>query len=126
MTTVTIFYLFLDLRSIFYIFCISRCMSHYAYQIQGALENANGRLKGLRVLVCDMYCFDSVDIPIEILDKNTTKYLEYRLKLTESMDINKLPVKIQKQIRGPLGIWLDRWVRENFYGDISERKNLNS
>lgn len=100
-------------------------MSHYAYQIQGALENANGRLKGLRVLVCDLYCFDSVDIPIEILDKETTKFLEYRLKLTESMDINKLPKDIQKQIRGPLGIWLDRWVRENFYGDISERKNLN-
>lgn len=102
-------------------------MSKYVYQIQGALENAQGELKGLRVLVCDLYNFDSVDVPIEILDHETTKYLEYRLKLTDAaLDIKRLPVSIQNSIRTPLGRWLDFWVLENFYGDISKPKNLNS
>lgn len=101
-------------------------MSHYVYQIQGALEDANGRLKGLRVLVCDQYCFDSADAPIEILDHETAKYLEFRLKLADTMDISKLPGAVQKRIREPLGRWLDQWVRENFYGNISKRKNFNS
>lgn len=102
-------------------------MNKYAYQIQGALENTAGRLQGLRVLVCDLYNFDSVDVPVEILDHETVKYLEFRLKATTvNLDIQKLPVAVQNKIRAPLGLWLDRWVLENFYGDISKRKSLNS
>lgn len=102
-------------------------MSKYAYQIQGALENPAGRLQGLRVLVCDLYNFDSVDVPVEILDHETVKYLEFRLKATTAnLDIQKLPVSVQNRIRAPLGLWLDRWVLENFYGDISKRKSTNT
>jgi len=101
-------------------------MNKYVYQIQGALENTAGRLTGLRVLVCDLYNFDSVDVPVEILDKETAKYIEFRLKVTTAnLDIQKLPVVIQNRIRAPLGLWLDRWVLENFYGDISKRKSTN-
>jgi hypothetical protein len=101
-------------------------MNKYVYQIQGALENTAGRLTGLRVLVCDLYNFDSVDVPVEILDKETAKYIEFRLKVTTAnLDIQKLPVVIQNRIRAPLGLWLDRWVLENFYGDISKRKSIN-
>ena len=106
---------------------ISKSMSKYVYQIQGALENPPGRLRGLRILVCDLNYFDSVDAPIHLLDKETVKYLEFRLSITaEALNIQRLPVGIQNRIRIPLGKWLDQWVLENFYGDISNRKGVNS
>jgi len=105
---------------------ISKGMNDYVYQIQGALENPPGSLKGLRVLVCNLNYFDSADAPINILDKETVKYLEFRLKLSdEAMNIQKLPYAIQNKIRIPLGKWLDQWVLENFYGDTSNRKGVN-
>ena len=100
-------------------------MSKYVYQIQGALENKDGVLHGLRVLVCDLYNFDSVDVPIAVLDKETRAYLKYRLMVTETMNIQRLPIRIQNNIRAPLGRWLDQWVLKNFHGDISERKSIN-
>lgn len=106
--------------------CISIGMSKYCYQIQGALENAQGKLKGFRVLVCDLYNFDSVDVPIEIIDRETAKYLEFRLKVTSvTPNIAHLPVSIQNRIRAPLGRWLDNWVLENFHGDTSKPKDTN-
>lgn len=105
---------------------ISKSMSKYVYQIQGALEDAQGRFKGLRVLVCDLYNFDSVDVPGNILDKDTIKFLEFRLKITtETVNIQRLPHNIQNKIRAPLGRWLDQWVLENFYGDTSNTKGVN-
>jgi hypothetical protein len=102
-------------------------MNKYVYQIQGALESATGQFKGLRVLVCDLYNFDSADAPVEILDSETAKYIQFRLKVTtETLNIQKLPVNVQNKIRAPLGRWLDQWVLENFYGDISNRKSINS
>lgn len=101
-------------------------MSKYVYQIQGALEDSNQKVKGLRILVCNAYYFDSVDVPAEILDHEIVKYLEYRLKLHGHLDIQKLPIIVQNQIRVPLGYWLDTWVLENFYGDTSNRKSTNA
>jgi hypothetical protein len=102
-------------------------MSKYAYQIQGALESATGQFQGLRVLVCDLYNLDSVDVPMEILDKETARYIEFRLNITtETMNIQKLPVSVQNKIRAPLGRWLDEWVLENFYGNISNGKSTNA
>jgi hypothetical protein len=102
-------------------------MSKYAYQIQGALESASGQFQGLRVLVCDLYNLDSVDVPMEILDKETARYIEFRLNITtETMNIQKLPVSVQNKIRAPLGRWLDEWVLENFYGNISNGKSTNA
>jgi hypothetical protein len=99
---------------------ISECMNDYVYQIQGALENAIGEFKGLRVVVCDLNNLEIVDAPSEILDKDTCKFLQFRLQLTEdAINIQNLPVVVQNKIRVPLGKWLDRWVLKNFYGDIS-------
>jgi hypothetical protein len=107
--------------------CIIMSMNKYVYQISGALESRQGQFLGLRVLVCDVYNFDSVDVPVEVLDSETAKYLQFRLSITaESLDIQKLPVEIQNKIRTPLGRWLDFWVLENFYGDSSTRKNTNA
>jgi hypothetical protein len=101
-------------------------MDKYVYQIQGALENAAGEFKGLRILVCDLYNFDSVDVAAEILDKETIKYLQFRLNCTKAtVDIAKLPHSVQNNIRAPLGRYLDQWVRENFHGDTSNRKSTN-
>jgi len=100
-------------------------MSKYVYQIQGALESEDGVLRGLRVMVCDLYNFDSVDVPIAVLDKETRAYLKYRLMVTEAINIQQLPIRIQNNIRAPLGRWLDRWVLDNFHGDSSERKSIN-
>jgi hypothetical protein len=102
-------------------------MNKYVYQIQGALENPPGKLRGLRILVCDLYNFDQADAPVEILDPETRRYLEFRLKVADdALVIQNLPVKIQNNIRNPLGKWLDRWVLDNFYGDTSNRKSVNS
>jgi hypothetical protein len=101
-------------------------MSRYVYQIQGALEDFTGKLKSLRVLVCDLYNFDSVDVPIEILDKATAAYLQFRINLTESApNIANLPYSVQNKIRTPLGRWLDQWILKNFYGDSGKSKNTN-
>ena len=105
---------------------ISRSMDKYVYQIQGALENAAGEFKGLRILVCDLYNFDSVDVPAEVLDRETAKYIEFRLACTKAvLNIAKLPFKIQDNIRAPLGTYLDKWVIENFHGNFSNRKSTN-
>ena len=102
-------------------------MNKYVYQIQGALESADGQFKGLRILVCDLYNFDSVDVPVEILDKETAKYIQFRLRVTtDAINIQRLPNSIQNSIRAPLGRWLDQWVLENFYGDTGNRKSINS
>lgn len=102
-------------------------MNKYVYQIQGALENPPGKLKGLRILVCDLNNFDTADVPIEILDNDTVKYLQFRLNLCEdTLNIQRLPVKVQNNIRTPLGKWLDRWVLDNFYGDTSNRTSTNT
>lgn len=101
-------------------------MNDYAYQIIGALENAKGQFTGLRVLVCTDSLFETLDVPVEILDKNTRDYIQFRLKLTHGLAIQKLPETIQHGIRAPLGRWLDFWVLENFYGNTSKPKNINS
>ena len=102
-------------------------MNKYVYQIQGALESATGKFQGFRVLVCDLYNFDSVDVPMEILDKETAKYIEFRLSVTTAtLSIQNLPNGIQNRIRTPLGKWLDRWVLENFHGHTSNAKSVNS
>lgn len=101
-------------------------MNKYVYQIQGAMESPSGQFTGFRVLVCDLYNFDSVDVPAGIMDRETRKYLEFRLRLTDdALKIQRLPVKIQNNIRAPLGRWLDRWVLDNFYGDTSNPKGVN-
>jgi hypothetical protein len=101
-------------------------MNKYVYQIQGALENAAGEFLGLRVLVCDLYNFDSVDVPREVLDKETTAYLQFRLKVTtQTLNIQRLPNGVQNKIRLLLGKWLDRWVLENFYGHTSNTKGID-
>jgi hypothetical protein len=102
-------------------------MSKYVYQIQGALESPMGKFLGLRCLVCDLNFMDMVDVPVEVLDINTSKYLAFRLSITsEALNIQRLPVEIQNRIRTPLGRWLDHWVLENFYGDTSNRKSTNA
>lgn len=102
-------------------------MNNYVYQIQGALENKQGKFLGLRVLVCNVNYFDSVDVPVEVLDPETAKYLQFRLSITaEAINIQHLPVEIQNRIRAPLGRWLDRWVLDNFYGDNRTNKNTNA
>ena len=100
-------------------------MSKYAYQIQGALENDKGKFCGFRVLVCNAYNFGLADAPVELFDNETSKYIEFRLKLTDKFDIRKLPYIVEKNIRVPLGNWLDQWVLDNFYGNPSKPKNPN-
>lgn len=105
---------------------ISECMNDYVYQIQGALENAIGEFKGLRVVVCDLNNLEIVDVPAEILDKDTCKFLQFRLQLTEdTINIQNLPAGIQNKIRVPLGKWLDYWVLKNFYGNFGNREGIN-
>lgn len=101
-------------------------MNKYVYQIQGALENAQGKFCGFRVLVCNAFYFDSADIPVEVFDHETVMYMQYRLKLTEKIEMTKLPIKVQNDIRAPLGRWLDKWVLDNFYGDTSKSKSTNT
>jgi len=102
-------------------------MSKYVYQIQGALQGPSEQFLGFRVLVCDANHLESADVPVEVLDSETAKFIQFRLSITaETVNIASLPVEIQNKIRTPLGRWLDRWVLENFYGDNREHKNTNA
>lgn len=102
-------------------------MSKYVYQIQGAMESPMGKFIGLRCLVCNIDFLDMVDVPVEVLDHETTKYLQFRLSITaEALNIQSLPVQIQNRIRAPLGRWLDRWVLDNFYGANRTNKSTNA
>ena len=101
-------------------------MNDYAYQISGVIESPTGKLNGFRVVVCDFLHIDLVDIPARIIDKETTAFLEFRLKVTkDALDIQRLPYKIQRGIREPLGLFLDQWVLKNFYGHTSKPKSIN-
>lgn len=109
------------------VLCIIINMNKYAYQIQGVLENRQGKMCGLRVMVCNANNKEAVDVPVEVLDSETVKFLQFRLSITaEPVNITTLPIKIQNQIRAPLGRWLDHWVLENFYGNTSNRKSINT
>jgi hypothetical protein len=101
-------------------------MVNYAYQIQGALEDFEQNIKGFRVLICNAHQFETVDVPVEVFDRETIKYLQYRFKLCEYMNVAKLPISIQNKIRKPLGMWLDFWVLENLDGSTGNRKNSNT
>jgi hypothetical protein len=102
-------------------------MSKYVYQIQGALENGQGQLLGLRVLVCDVNNFESVDVPVEVIDPEIAKYLQFRLSLTDqALNIQRLPNGVQNRMRAQLGQWLDYWVCKNFYSDTSDGKSTNA
>jgi hypothetical protein len=102
-------------------------MNDYAYQIKGALESVSGRFFGFQVIVCNASRLETVTVPATVLDKETVKYMEFRMKLTaDPINIQRLPIKIQNKIRVPLGNWLDRWVLKNFYGDYSNKQDLNS
>lgn len=100
-------------------------MMKYAYQIKGMLETTAKKMGGLRVLVCDANYFEIVDVPVEVFDKETVAYMQFRIKACEYVDISRLPIVIQNRLRAPLGRWLDTWVSENFNGDSSERKSIN-
>lgn len=92
----------------------------YVYQIQGALENAQQDILGFRVFLCTSSFFDSVDVPVEIFNKELIAYMKFRLAVTEGkININRLPNKIQNELRKAMGQWLDRWVLENLpNGDL--------
>ena len=102
-------------------------MSKYVYQIQGALESATGEFLGLRILVCDLYNFESVDVPREILDKETAAYMQFRLRVSElPVNIQRLPNGVQNKMRMLLGKYLDRWVLENWYGNSGKTANTDT
>lgn len=86
----------------------------YVYQIQGLLEGANKRVAGVRALVCSLDHFESVDVPVSVLEEELTAYLRFRSAVTSHMDIRKLPNSIQNELRIRLGRYLDKWVLENF------------
>jgi hypothetical protein len=68
-----------------------------------------------------------VDVPVEVFDSETVKYLQFRLSITaEAVNIKHLPDETQNRIRTPLGRWLDHWVLDNIYGNISTNKNTNA
>ena len=100
-------------------------MTKYVYQIQGALENAERKFCGFRVMVANKDFFETADVPAEVFPKETAAYIQFRLKVTERFDIRKLPPTVETSIRVPLGRWLDQWVINNF-GDISKPKNTNA
>lgn len=86
----------------------------YVYQIQGALENVNQDILGFRVFLCTADYYDSVDVPVEVFDKETIAFMKFRLAVTQGrINIKRLPDKIQNKLRSAIGKWLDHWVLEN-------------
>jgi hypothetical protein len=100
-------------------------MTKYVYQIQGALENAEKKFCGFRILVCNKDFFEQADVPADVFSKETRAYIQFRLKVSDKFNVRKLPPTVEANIRAPLGRWLDNWVIKNF-GNISESKNTNT
>jgi len=86
----------------------------YVYQIQGLLERPDRSIGGLRVLVCSLDKFESVDAPSNILDKEMLAYLRFRSLACDYLDISKLPHPIVNRLRKSLGQYLDKYVIEHF------------
>jgi hypothetical protein len=82
----------------------------YVYQVKGILEKPNKDVGGMRVLVCSPDFFDMVDVPADIFDNETLRYLKFRLQVNEYIDVQKLPISIINKIRFPMNRWLDEWV----------------
>ena len=82
----------------------------YVYQIKGILERPNKDIGGLRVLVCTKDFFDSIDVPADIFNPEVMRYLKFRLAVNDFIDVNKLPVSVINNLRGPMNQWLDNWV----------------
>ena len=90
----------------------------YVYQIKGILEKPNKDIGGIRILICSQNYFDSVDVPAVVFDKETLRYLRFRLAVNDYINVNRLPISVVNRIREPMNKWLDNWViRENFLGD---------
>ena len=85
----------------------------YVYQIKGLLERPDRSIGGLRVLVCTLDNFESVDVPSDILDKEMLAYLRFRSLACDYMDVAKLPHPVVNQLRKTLGRYLDKYVIDN-------------
>lgn len=90
------------------------------------MENNNNDILGFRVIVVTGSEFYTVDVPAELFDYETLRYLKFRMSVNSVMDVSRLPLAIRNKIRGPLGRYLDYWVLENIHGDYSTRKNTNA
>ena len=84
----------------------------YSYQIKGILEDAQGNPYGFRVLLCTKDIFESVDVPGDLFNYETMRYLKFRLAVNPLLDVRKLPEHLQQQIRVPMNHYLDAWVEE--------------
>jgi len=89
----------------------------YAYQIQGALEDRKQNVKGFRVFLWTSTNFYEVDIPEHVFPKTILQYMKYRMMLTKEVQIQSLPENIQRQIRDPIGKYLNTWVLGKQNGD---------
>ena len=89
----------------------------YAYQIQGALEDKKHNVKGFRVFLWTANNFYEVDVPDTVFSKEILAYMKYRMMLTKVVEIQGLPEKIQRQIRDPMGEYLNKWVMEKDDGN---------
>ena len=102
-------------------------MNDYAYQIKGALEDAEGKFRGFHVMVCNVSKLEMVNVPVSVWDRETISYVQFRMGLTkEPMNIQRLPIRVQNKIRVPLGKWLDQWVLKNFYGNTADNTDTNT
>ena len=88
----------------------------YVYQIDGVLETMTGNVGGFRARLCSLDFLGSVDVPASIFNKELLAYIKWRLKVNEHLDVRKLPVEIQNQIREPMNRYLDNWVSQ--YGAL--------
>lgn len=84
----------------------------YVYKIQGILETMEGEIGGMRVSICSASYLGDVDIPSTVFDKETLDYLKFRLKINSYVNVQQLPNRVQNQIRTPIGLYLDNWVKE--------------
>jgi hypothetical protein len=101
-------------------------MEKYIYQIYGILHNPDGNFHGVRIVVVGNNVTQMVDIKSGAFDADTRKYLEFRTKLSERLDFDKLPASVQYNVKMPIKRCLDLWMQEKLNGDTSEPKNTNA
>lgn len=105
--------------------CINMVVK-YTYKLKSLLTDEELEPIGICVLVMTDSYFYEVDVPAELFDLELMKYIKFRLCLSQMMDVNRLPPKLQEDLKIPLAFFIECWLLENEDGDSSGPEDFNT
>lgn len=105
--------------------CINMVVK-YTYKLKSLLTDKELGPIGFCILVMSDNYFYEVDVPAEIFEPSLMAYIKFRLSISQMMDVNKLPPKLQEDLKIPLAFFIECWLLENEDGDSSGPEDFNT